>query len=188
MTKRVGYRQTRNISFSVVHAQYHPQTGYLRALVRTARARYDSAFTARLVVSEMKVTVVYDEAHDVFTIECKDVHLRTPQDVSKWSKQLEEELEALGGKKCDLFVDMDGFSIAPGVMELYGLQAKRVGTLYATSLIRYNAMNTQTRAEVLLQAVVHRFPANIFPNREAALEALAKIRQTEATGAPKTEL
>ncbi len=111
---------------------------------------------------------------------CQDAHIQTSADVLEWRNQLFEGVKAFGGERVDMIIDINDFSLARSVIEEYGRTAKKIVSEHARSCIRYGAADCDTKAEILLQSVANRYPANIFPDRATAVEAIQRIRAMEA--------
>jgi hypothetical protein len=125
------------------------------------------------------IRLEYDATHDVHTILHEDCTVATSSDVVAWRARLVHLLRALEGRRVYLMIDVRGFSLHPSIAEEYGAVAKEVMQRYAAGLVRYGAFGT-TAATIRVGAIKHRFPSNIFPNREEALRAIAEIRQLPA--------
>lgn len=128
----------------------------------------------------MRVWLEHDTQDDVWTIRHDGCVIASKEDIDRWQTELDEALVAKGAHPVDLFVDVHGFELSPAVAELYGKVARTVIATHARCLIRYGDPGGLTTASVRLQAVINRFPANLFADREAATEALRRIRATRA--------
>ena len=129
------------------------------------------------MIAEVKLHLDYDQEHDVWTLRHEAVFIRDADDISQWRALLTEEFAKLEGKRVYLLIDTDGFSLNPAVAEQYGGVAKMVVSTYAIGVVRYGADSDLTQTAIRIGAIKNRFPANIFPSREVALEVLAKVRQ-----------
>lgn len=128
----------------------------------------------------MRLTFTYDPSIDAWTVMSEGIELRTLEDLLRWKGLFAEGAKKLGGKKAYLLVDISGFTLDPALATEYGKAAREIRSRYALGLIRYGSHDKMTEASVYLQAILNRFPANIFPDREVALQALEKIRKLPA--------
>lgn len=131
----------------------------------------------------MELKVEHDPEHDVWTIVHRNCDIQTSLDIQRWRSKLDDELRQLGGNKVFLLIDLEGFSISPSIMDEYGRNAKEVVGAHAIGAIRYGRGDARTRTEISLQAMANNFPANIFPSRESALQAVAHLRSRDTAKA-----
>lgn len=133
----------------------------------------------------MKVWLDIHHSEDALmaTIRHDDCVIDSMAAVGEWKRQLVEELKKLGGEKAYLLVDMGGFVLDPVYASEYGETAKRVVVDHALAVLRYGSSDGMTLSAVRLEAVIHRFPANTFADRTAALAALDRIRDGEKKSA-----
>jgi hypothetical protein len=127
----------------------------------------------------MKLTLTHDPDVDAWFLTHDDVRIESASDIAAWREALLRELEKLGGARAYILIDLAGFQLAPAMAEQYGKVAKTVVSQYALGIIRYGgdqAGRDLTTTAIRLGAVLNRFPANVFPDRESALEVLARIR------------
>lgn len=124
----------------------------------------------------MKITLKYDRELDAWTVEHQEARIRTRDDIAEWKRQLVAELKKLKGKKAWLLIDAAGFQLDSAVAAEYGAIAREVAEKYAHGVLRYGKADGWTAAQVRLQAVIQRFPANFFQDREAAVEALRRLK------------
>lgn len=125
----------------------------------------------------MRLELTYDNDVDAWTLRHDAVEISTPADIERWRSALDEELARLGGKRVYLLIDLDGFSLSPAIAHEYGKVAKRVMTDHALGVVRYGSDAGLTTTSIRVAAIVSRFPANIFPDRAAAVRAINRIRK-----------
>jgi hypothetical protein len=122
----------------------------------------------------MEVKLTYDPALDAWTLTHKDVHIQSPADAARWRQLLGEELQKLNGQPVFALIDVTDFDVAAVMMEDYGRTVKAIAHNFR-GVFRYGAAD-KTRTTVLLQSIVNSFPANLFGDRAAAIEALNRAR------------
>ncbi len=125
----------------------------------------------------MRLELNHDPQLDVWTLRHFDVAIRTHADIDTWRELLRAELGKLGGKRVDLLISLDGFTLDPSLAEAYGRVAKEVASQHTRTLIRYGSEADMTTTAIRLGAVLSRFPSNIFPDRRHALSALDRARE-----------
>jgi len=119
----------------------------------------------------------YDADIDAWTLRCIDCRLGTQDDIAELKELLNAEFAKFEGKKTYLLIDMANFELVPSLAEAYGKIARDVLRKNALGILRYGPRQDWIASMVRLQSVIQHFPANIFPDREAALEALDKLRR-----------
>jgi hypothetical protein len=122
----------------------------------------------------MELSLTYDASVDAWTLRTQGA-LNTPEDVERWRERLTGELAAIG-RKIYLLVDMSEFQVSAAMSDSYGRGAKEVAERYAKGIVRYGRPKGTTATTVRLEAVINRFPPNVYPDREAALAALKEVR------------
>lgn len=129
----------------------------------------------------MQVTLSYAPAHGCWTFVFEDVNLRSAADIDRWKILVYRELEKLKGRRAYLLVDMRGFRLHPDVAPLYGEVARDIIDRHALAVVRYAPDDDGiSAAAIRLAAIKQRFASNIFPSRNAALEALDMMRSLPA--------
>jgi hypothetical protein len=126
----------------------------------------------------MEVHLAYDTEIDAWTLSHKDVHIETSADVAEWRRLMHLELAKLHGKRGYLLISIAGFEVSAVMMEEYGRTAQAVARHFL-GVIRYGA-SAKTERAVVLQSILNRFPANLFPDRGMAIKALERIRALPA--------
>jgi hypothetical protein len=131
----------------------------------------------------MQLSLTHDADVDAWFLSHEDVRIETPADIDAWRDALMKELEKLGGQRAYILIDLGGFTLAPGMAEPYGKVAKTVVSQYALGVVRFGSDDGSdlTTTAIRLGAVMNRFPANVFPNREVALQVLERIRGLPAS-------
>jgi hypothetical protein len=124
----------------------------------------------------MKVELSYDAEADAWLISHQDVLLNTPADVAEWRRQVDLEFQKVAEPRVFLLICMHGVQVHPSVANEYGRNAKEIIGQRALGLVRFGDPGVLTTTSVLLQAVMNRYPSNVFPDRASALLALRKIR------------
>jgi hypothetical protein len=125
----------------------------------------------------MDLRLSYDGSLDAWVLTHDDVRIEREEDIEVWHSILLRELQKLGGERAYILIDIAEFHLAPALAERYGKVAKRVISEHALGIVRFgHSDHDMTTTAIRLGAVLNRFPANVFPNREAALEVLARIR------------
>ena len=82
----------------------------------------------------------------------------------------------VGDRKVAVFVDASNFNLEPAYADAYGKAAKEIVGRFASSLFRYGDPGGITKVVARCQAVIHRYPANFYADRDAALAALERLR------------
>jgi hypothetical protein len=121
----------------------------------------------------MEVRLTYDPALDAWTLTHRGARIHTPADAVQWRQLLSEELQKLNGPVWAL-IDVNEFDVAAVMMEDYGRTVKAIAHHFR-GVVRYGA-GDKTRTAVLLQSMVNSFPANLYPDRASAIQALNKMR------------
>ena len=132
----------------------------------------------------MKLLLSYDASIEAWTLRHEEVELRTPKDIDEWRRQVGQLQEKLRSKRGYLLVDLTGFTLGTAAMETYGATIKELIVPLTLGIIRYGGTDRMTSAEIHLQALANRFPANIFPERASALKVLEKMRRLPLDGTP----
>ncbi len=124
----------------------------------------------------MKMELSYEEAIDAWTLRPDGVHIDSTEALERWQQMMEREFAAAPPEPFYLLIRVEGFTLAPGQAEAYGHVAKATVVPRTRSVIRYGTDVGLTNTAIRLGAVLNRYPANIFPDRQHAIEALHRIR------------
>ena len=135
----------------------------------------------------MRASLKYDKSIDAWIIAGKNVDLNTPADVAAWRDALRRELERLGGEKAALLLDLDGFEVGFAAKNAYGALEREIHDQYALALLRYGEPIGFSRTVIMLEGEKRGLPADVLPNRTAAVRALGDLRQRVARIAPVSE-
>ena len=134
----------------------------------------------------MQLKIAFDKELSAWTLTHHECNIDTLADIDTWKTQLQHEFTKVTIRPSYLLIDLQGFNLSASMAEHYGNVVKTL--TYAglwLGVVRYDAGRKDLTATVMrLQAIKNKFPSNIFPNREAALEALAHIRQLPESPAP----
>ncbi|MCH9682191.1 MAG: hypothetical protein K0V04_12205 [Deltaproteobacteria bacterium] len=125
----------------------------------------------------MKMELSYDEQIDAWTLRHDAVEIDSNEALERWHDLLERELATAPVEAFHLMICVEGFSLAPELAEAYGQIAKHMVLPRTRAVVRYGTDNGLTTTSIRLGAVLNRYPANIFPDRRHASEALLRIRR-----------
>lgn len=118
----------------------------------------------------------YDAELDVYTLtQRQPVYLETPEDFEAWTRDLEALLTPLRERRADLLIEIHNFRLRPSLSGQYGQVARRV-TRGLGIVLRYGEIDGWTSTAVQLQSMIQGYEANLYPDRDAAIEALKALR------------
>ena len=126
-----------------------------------------------LVSDNISIAVEWLEAEGLAEARIEALDLRTSEDVDRWRTVLDEQLRAVHEEhgRFALLVCVDNVRIAPQVANEYGKAVMEVVHQYVTETARYGSPG-MVRALIAAEAIGKKFPANLFRNREEALDFL----------------
>ncbi len=103
--------------------------------------------------------------------------LQTEADVVAWRATVEREL-ARFGRKIDLLINLDGLIVKPSAARAFGVHRTAVLKQFTHHSFRYGG-DLATQTTVFTTSVRDGAEANVYPTREAAVEALLAARRRE---------
>jgi hypothetical protein len=129
----------------------------------------------------MHVQMTYEGDIDAWTISHQGTALCRASDVLRWRSLLAAEAAKLEGHRVFILVCLDGFSIRPEVLPLYGKYTSELTARHARAILRYGG-SLPTTAAIRLAAMRTNFPSLIYPTRTAAVRALRAMRSDALPG------
>lgn len=123
----------------------------------------------------MKFEMTYDAKLDAWTLTHRDVRLQSLADVREWERGVRDLMEKVT-EPISLLIDLTNFFVAPEMGPEFGSLIKGFVMPRTRALLRYGQVDEMTRMAIQLQATVNRFPLNLYPDRESAVQALAQLR------------
>lgn len=121
-----------------------------------------------------RVWFEHDRALDVVEALFESYELASEADVLRWRQEVERGLGRFG-RKVDLLIRLDGLIVRPAASRFFGEHRSQVLAKHTHQSFRYGG-DGATRTTVFTSSVLHGADANVYPTREAALDALLKAR------------
>lgn len=117
----------------------------------------------------------HDREFDVIEAFFENYELVSEADVLRWRQEVERGL-ARFGRKVDLLICLNGLIVRPAASRFFGEHRSQVLAQHTRRSFRYGG-DGATRTTVFTSSVLHNADANVYPTREAALQALLDARQ-----------
>ncbi|MCS6857088.1 MAG: hypothetical protein NZM37_05205 [Sandaracinaceae bacterium] len=124
-----------------------------------------------------KITFRYHPLYDIVEASFENCILQSIEDVHAWEKEVSTRLGAFG-KRVDLLIDLSGLVVKAKAGPAFGQARARVLKRFVNHSTRYHGDPT-TKTAVLTSAVLHHIDANIYESREAALQALLRLKKED---------
>jgi hypothetical protein len=112
---------------------------------------------------------------DAVLAEFENVELYTPDDVTRWAREVEARLSSFG-RKVDLLINLDGLKVRGAASREFGKRRAEVLAKYTRSSFRFGG-DRATLTTVLTSAVIENTAANVYGSFEAARNALRASRR-----------
>lgn len=122
----------------------------------------------------MDIRLTYDAVLGAWELTHHDAHIESAADAAEWRRQLTRELAKLGGVPVYVLIDVSDFDVADNMVSEYGRTVASIAHHFH-GVVRYGAPE-RTRNAVMLESTLFGFPSNLYPDREAAIEALERMR------------
>jgi hypothetical protein len=126
----------------------------------------------------MAYKLSFDPLQNAIFCEYPGEHLQTEAEVDVFFQRLYDKLDSIG-RKIYFVADMQDFTIDPSLAAYYANGLRKLLEKYVISIYRYNVKGGMPGLAIRLASLHSGQPANIFPSREAVLEALAEARQKQ---------
>lgn len=122
----------------------------------------------------MKLTITYDESIDAWEIQHQATVINSDEAFAEWRRQVLGLFEPMG-EKVYLLINIDEVEIYPAFADKYAATVMQLSD-HVHAAFRYGTVDDWTSMTVEMQGAIHNYGADIFPNREAAIEAMAQKR------------
>ena len=124
----------------------------------------------------MAYNMDYDAALNILYTAYPGEHLRTEAEVDVYFEKVYTKMKSLG-KKVYIITNLDDFSVDPAVSTYYADGLKKLIERYVIMLYRYNVKAGMPSLTIRLASLQANTQSNIYPSREAALDALTEARK-----------
>ena len=121
-----------------------------------------------------RVWFEHDRSLDVVEALFESYELASEAGVVRWRQEVERGL-ARFGRKVDLLIRLDGLVVRPAACRFFGEHRSQVLARHTHQSFRYGG-DGATRTTVFTSSVLHGAEANVYPTRQAALDALLEAR------------
>lgn len=115
----------------------------------------------------------YDERRNILFVE-DDYEVNTERDVDEFIALYEKKLKEIG-KKVYIVASIDGLKIGAKVYVYYGKKAKEFSEKWCLGLARWGN-DSLARMTVRAASSTARFSINLYNSKEAAIEAIERIK------------
>ncbi|MCA8867436.1 MAG: hypothetical protein KDA67_02185 [Rhodobacteraceae bacterium] len=111
---------------------------------------------------------------EVMEVDFSDLRFANSKEVNLFYDRLEERIAATGKEWWFFLVNLHNFRIEPGAWFAYAHRGKSLNLAYSQGSVRFDS-SEETRREILRRAKTEEFDANLFTDRESALQRLKSL-------------
>jgi hypothetical protein len=129
----------------------------------------------------MQLILHYDPRQDVWTLHAQGVSLRTARDAAAFRAALVDAAKSLGNERDFVLMDVQDMDVDMAMKDAYGEAMRNVLEPRVRDVLRYGRPAGFTPTVMMLEA--QGFSLNLYADRAAALQALARLREPRRSAA-----